>query len=1007
MATWNVWGLSLSAGTLKTELIVDQMIDFKIDICAMQETKTIVSDEMLVKGYKVILMGSECRHYGLGFIVSPRLKDYVVSYQYISDRVSVLDVRLPTRNGQFKMFRFVNAYGPTKDRVRQKGISVLKLFYHQLTKALKVPARYELFVLGDLNAKLGNLSKSEVEDGILTGHVGRYAAGNRNTHGEHLLDFMTDNDLFAINTAFQHPCRHRTTRVWSIDLPGRPPGSTEKLNTYVQIDYILCRRKAKSLFTDARSFEHPRTVIKSDHRLVRARIDLSKLVLLHKKPKTTIKRYDVNRLLSDRDVKASYQTTLEEELSSLNRSGDPNQQLADLFELITKSAESVIGLRKPQQKQHYSNDGQLVALVGKRSKLRTEKFADNRARDMTDQRALINRTEKEINQRVIDIVATKANTLCDIISNTESCRQTYSAFRELTNTQKNTSSVYVHNDEGMNICSDSMKADAIKAHFQEQFTDEADGPLPAFDGLPKVLDSPITPEEVRVAVSKLKNGKSNGPDNIPNELLKAWHPSYNQAYAEIINESFSTGVHIESIGQGILTPLQKPGKPKGPMKSLRPLMLLNGSRKIMSLIVLSRISEKIDQYTGPWQAAYKNGRSCADLVWAQRMLISVVQTKDWEYSKMGIDMSAAFDTIKRKTVLKLLVDAGCTDDEVRLVRYMLANTKLRVRVNSDMSVEFESSIGAFQGDSLSGKLFTLVLAGALYDVRSRLQRSEPPVSPEGLPEEKEYADDVNYLSEDMDELKDMLPQIKDILAEWNLFVNDTKTEYASVHLADKGELNDKGKEIRSGKLEEWRSEKLLGSLLGSAEDIRRRCHLGNVAFANYDKCWLKGPKIPLQTKLRLYDSLVVSIMLYNCNSWAAPKSVLEKLDTTHRRHLRRILNLYWPRGKIRNDELYKRCFNTVKLSDRVIKMRWTMLGHILRSDEMTPALVSLRFALSNDLRGRRGRHQCNLLELIKADLSDRDFRLKTLSDLETLRVIAFDRTQWRSWFNGDLLITSA
>ena len=466
-------------------------------------------------------------------------------------------------------------------------------------------------------------------------------------------------------------------------------------------------------------------------------------------------------------------------------------------------------------------------------------------------------------------------------------------------------------------------------YFQEQFTDHADGPLPAFEGPPRPLDVPITSEEVRVATSKLKNGKSNGPDNIPNELVKAWDPSCNIAYANIINESFVTNTHIGSIGQGILTPLQKPGKDKGPMKSLRPLMLLNASRKVLSLIALKRVGPKIDKYTGPWQAAYKNGRSCADLVWAQRMLVSVVKKKDWEYSKMGIDMSAAFDTIKRKTVLKVLTDAGCTEDEVRLVRYLLANTKLRVRINSDMSVEFESSIGAFQGDSLSGKLFTLVLAGALYEVRSKLQRSEPPVSPDGLPEEEEYADDVDYMGEDMDELKDMMPQIKETLAEWNLFINDTKTEYTRVHLADVDDVNDKGKKIREGKLEEWRTNKVLGSLLCSTEYVRRRCQLGNVAFANYDKCWLKGPKIPLQTKLRLYDSLVVSVMLYNCNSWAVPNAALEKLDTTHRRHLRRILNVYWPRGKIRNDELYKKCLDPVKLSDRVKKMRWTMLGHIL------------------------------------------------------------------------------
>ena len=60
-------------------------------------------------------------------------------------------------------------------------------------------------------------------------------------------------------------------------------------------------------------------------------------------------------------------------------------------------------------------------------------------------------------------------------------------------------------------------------------------------------------------------------------------------------------------------------------------------------------------------------------------------------------------------------------------------------------------------------------------------------------------------------------------------------------------------------------KKVLGSLLCSTEDIHRRCQLGNFAFATYDKCWLKGLKIHLQTEVRLYDSLVASVcsvMLY-------------------------------------------------------------------------------------------------------------------------------------------------
>ena len=71
------------------------------------------------------------------------------------------------------------------------------------------------------------------------------------------------------------------------------------------------------------------------------------------------------------------------------------------------------------------------------------------------------------------------------------------------------------------------------------------------------------------------------------------------------------------------------------------------------------------------------------------------------------DMSSAFDTIKRSTILRLLEDAGCSDDDIRLVRLLLANTKIRVRVNSTLSAEFVSANGAFQGDTLSGTLFTL------------------------------------------------------------------------------------------------------------------------------------------------------------------------------------------------------------------------------------------------------------------------------------------------------------
>ena len=84
---------------------------------------------------------------------------------------------------------------------------------------------------------------------------------------------------------------------------------------------------------------------------------------------------------------------------------------------------------------------------------------------------------------------------------------------------------------------------------------------------------------------------------------------------------------------------------------------------------------------------------------------------------MGLDMTSAFDTINRTTILNLLSDAGGSEDDIRLVRFLLSKTKIKVKVNSAISIEFESSIGSPQGDSLSGTLFTLTLAGALHHLR--------------------------------------------------------------------------------------------------------------------------------------------------------------------------------------------------------------------------------------------------------------------------------------------------
>ena len=140
------------------------------------------------------------------------------------------------------------------------------------------------------------------------------------------------------------------------------------------------------------------------------------------------------------------------------------------------------------------------------------------------------------------------------------------------------------------------------------------------------------------------------------------------------------------------------------------------------------------------------------------MLISVVLRKHCEIHKMGIDMTSAFDTIKRSTILRLLYDAGCSDDDVRLVRFLLAYTTVTVRVNGATATAFISTVGDFQGDILSGSLFTLTLAGGLNQLRAMyVERPIIPIDENSMPLEWQYADDGDFIDDELDNLTTMLP----------------------------------------------------------------------------------------------------------------------------------------------------------------------------------------------------------------------------------------------------------
>ncbi|GFS09685.1 retrovirus-related Pol polyprotein from type-1 retrotransposable element R2 [Elysia marginata] len=142
--------------------------------------------------------------------------------------------------------------------------------------------------------------------------------------------------------------------------------------------------------------------------------------------------------------------------------------------------------------------------------------------------------------------------------------------------------------------------------------------------------------------------------------------------AQILNKTFEWHEPLR-INDGLLITLPKAGKAKGPPSNLRPITLLNSLRKTVStIIVLSCIWPKLEVYLSTSQSGFRPIHSTSDVIRAHRWLTTKVQKDaNLEINITGIDMPAAFDTIKRKELLTILKEI-VEEDELRIIPHYMS-----------------------------------------------------------------------------------------------------------------------------------------------------------------------------------------------------------------------------------------------------------------------------------------------------------------------------------------------
>ena len=105
----------------------------------------------------------------------------------------------------------------------------------------------------------------------------------------------------------------------------------------------------------------------------------------------------------------------------------------------------------------------------------------------------------------------------------------------------------------------------------------------------------------------------------------------------------------------------------------------------------------------------------------------------------------------------------------------------------------------------------------------------------------------------------------------------------------------------------------------SEKEVNSRITKANQSFAMLKNIW-KSKQVGTNTKFRIFNSNVLSVLLYGAVCWKLTTRIAHKIYTFQNKCLWKILRIFWPR-RISNKELAQRT-NTKCLTQTVKKRRW-------------------------------------------------------------------------------------
>ena len=375
--------------------------------------------------------------------------------------------------------------------------------------------------------------------------------------------------------------------------------------------------------------------------------------------------------------------------------------------------------------------------------------------------------------------------------------------------------------------------------------------VPKSDMYVPVLDDPITPAEVDVAIKKLHKNKAAGIDGVPPGIFKLLSSEWLGIITVLFNLVFS-GHYPEQWSYAKIFTIFKKGRQSD----------TNNYRGISVQGALAKIYESVlnDRFTS-WfrpedeQAGGCIGKGCVEQLFTLRLLIEYARKTKQTLYIAYIDYVKAYDKVNRGILLQKLTDHGCGKNYLRAIASSLTDTK-----NVLGNVCFKSSMGVKQGAANSCSLFTFYINNTIRALKK--------FGTDGFLENLHcllFMDDTVILATSRCALNKKLSLLIQETINIDMEIHPEKSKFMTVNSNDKEPFYFEN--IVIGHVERYI---YLGSQVMNAslpEQVKANVDLKRHHLIKFGAFLKKNSEAPFSVKKLVFDSALKSAILYGCESW--------------------------------------------------------------------------------------------------------------------------------------------